>query len=636
MNKVLANEPVSAAFEALKSVPGIAALAVDDTLHIRDVTRDGCDLLGDGPAELIGRPVTAILAEDGRHGAERLKSALAAAKSSQRSELKLTVLGRDGTTRLLDVTVGTAEDGGSGHAVLVLRDATDYQHSIAQLKQVVEGSIQGIIVHSGGPPLFANDALIQMVGIASREELFARPSVASFIHPDDRERVAGNIAARLRGRNAPLAYDFRLLSDDGRTVWVECRATVVTWDGEPAVLASLYDITDRKVAEDARQKSEALFTKVFQASPEIITITRRRDGRYIDINGGFTQTLGYERSEVLGRTAADLDVWVEPGFRDEMVEELAAKGSFRGRETCIRRKDGGIIDVQFSADTFRYGDEDVLLIVGHDTTARKRSEKELRDSKTAAEMANRAKGEFLANMSHELRTPLNAIIGFAEVLQQEMFGPLGSDKYAEYAADIHSSGEHLLDIINDILDLSKLESGRYELHETEFTVDDLAKTCVRFIRERAREAGLAVRMELPDSILCMSADRRLMKQILLNLLSNAVKFTPNGGTITVGARLNDDGECELFVTDTGVGMNEEGIETALTPFGQVASALSRDHQGTGLGIPLARSLVERHGGSFDIASTPGDGTTVTVTVPADRVVIDRNLFSGNHESDAAD
>jgi PAS domain S-box-containing protein len=626
------SEITSVTFETLKSLPGLAALAVDRTLCIDDATPDAESAFGVARMDLAGLPLLHFVDDGDREQATRtLDTALNRHGATATFQIALGAVGTPSGRRLFNASASRPTDTGGGEGdglIVVLHDVTEIDRTARQLREVVEGSIQGIIVHRGGPPLFANDALAQMLGMESRALVLGETSITPYIHPDDLDMVAGNVAARLRGEDAPSTYEFRLKSADGRTVWVECRATTLTWDDEPAVLATLYDITNRMTAEAEQRKSETLFATVFQTSPEIITITRLENGHYIDINNGFLKTLGYERDEVIGRSATELGVWLDPGFRDELVAEISKKGSIRDKESRIRCKDGTVKDILFSAETFRFGEDQILLFVGHDTTSRKQHERELRESKTAAELANRAKGEFLANMSHELRTPLNAIIGFAEVLQQEMFGPLGSAKYAEYAADIHSSGAHLLDIINDILDLSKLESGRYELHESEFTVADLTRTCVRFIRERAREAGLAVRMDLPESILNVTADRRLMKQIMLNLLSNAVKFTPNGGTVTIGARLTDAGDCALYVSDTGVGMSQDGIETALMPFGQVASALSRDHEGTGLGIPLARSLVERHGGAFNIQSAPGEGTTVTITVPAERVSIQAEAMAG--------
>ena len=248
-----------------------------------------------------------------------------------------------------------------------------------------------------------------------------------------------------------------------------------------------------------------------------------------------------------------------------------------------------------------------------------RHEEVLRKARQQAEAANRAKSDFLANMSHELRTPLNAILGFSEVMMREVAGPIGQPHYREYATDIHDSGRHLLEVINDILDLSKIEAGRVELVDGRVELGPLVEKAVRLVSDRAEQAEVEIRLlsepDLPDLI----ADERLVKQALLNLLSNAVKFTPRGGRVEVSLLLAADGALCLSVRDSGIGIAEADLERVLTPFTQAESALSRNYQGTGLGLPLTKSFVDMHGGTLALESRLGEGTEVTLRFPAKRV-----------------
>jgi signal transduction histidine kinase len=248
------------------------------------------------------------------------------------------------------------------------------------------------------------------------------------------------------------------------------------------------------------------------------------------------------------------------------------------------------------------------------------NDKYLRAAWQEAEAASRSKTEFLANMSHELRTPLNAIIGFSEVIKNELVGPLGSERYRHYAQDIHDSGHHLLEVINDILDISKVEAGEFELHEEEIDVRNLIKQSVRLVRERAEAAKIELAVDIDKDLPYLMIDQRLIKQSLINLLSNAVKFSPDGGRVTVRAMAELDDSILISVADTGIGIAEEDLPMILQPFAQVEGAFSRNFEGTGLGLPLAKSFVEAHGGSLELHSILGEGTDVLLRFPAARAV----------------
>jgi signal transduction histidine kinase len=279
-----------------------------------------------------------------------------------------------------------------------------------------------------------------------------------------------------------------------------------------------------------------------------------------------------------------------------------------------------------------FGDQDLQLlellgdqvVVGLDRAAGLQASREnelaLAAKNRELQRATQLKSEFLANMSHELRTPLNAIIGFSEIISKDMLAMGSPSVYREYAQDINSSGQNLLQIINDILDMSKIDAGKLELREEEFEIGPAIQHCIRMLGGRAHEAGVLIVNDMAATLPHLHADQVRLKQILLNLMSNAVKFTPRLGSVRVWAQRHDDGSLSLVVTDTGIGMSRDEVTLAMQPFRQIDSDLARKHEGTGLGLPLTKALVELHGGTMTIRSEKGRGTEVAVTLPPSRVV----------------
>ena len=253
----------------------------------------------------------------------------------------------------------------------------------------------------------------------------------------------------------------------------------------------------------------------------------------------------------------------------------------------------------------------------------------LNEQKKKADAGNKAKSEFLANISHELRTPLNAIIGFSDIMRARMFGPLGSEKYDEYADDIHHSGSFLLNVINDVLDMSKIEAGRFELQPEQLNLSDLLSDTLRIIHKQAEDAEICVNQSIPDDLV-LEADRRAMKQILLNLLSNAVKFTAAEGQISVSARVRNS-SVNIAISDNGIGISRAALQRLGRPFEQVQDQFTKDHKGTGLGLAIARSLSKLHGGNLRIRSALGEGTIIVVRLP----MVQADRASSPPETDAA-
>jgi PAS domain S-box-containing protein len=389
------------------------------------------------------------------------------------------------------------------------------------------------------------------------------------------------------------------------------------------------DSLEEKVAErtaalkeevEIRRKTEAELHKLGMAveqNPVTIFITDLA-GRIEYVNPRFELMTGYARTEVLGQTPRLIKSPETPQIVHETMWATIMGGRDWRGELKVRRKNGQEFWAHVSISPIKDPDGTITHFVAmhEDITERKRAEASMEEARHAAEMANKAKTELLANMSHELRTPLNAIIGFSQTMRDGLFGPLGNEKYGEYADHIHASGSHLRDLINDMLDVAAMESGRLTLNEEEVDLADVQKTAVDMLASQAREAGVTLANAIGSDQPRLRADPRRLRQILLNVLSNAVKFTPQGGRIDCAARRDDDGGLAITVRDTGIGMDEQGLITAMTKFGQVDSSLSRKQEGTGLGLPLTKGLVELHGGRLDLASAPNAGTTVTIRLPS--------------------
>ena len=408
--------------------------------------------------------------------------------------------------------------------------------------------------------------------------------------------------------------------------------------------------------------SEEKFRTLVQSQRDLICQTLT-DGTVLFANDAYCRFFGKTLAELVGSNFLDLI----PEEQHEMA--MADHSAFTpDRPTAMQendaiRADGELRHFQWSNSAVfdDAGHPTMFFSIGHDITKRKRAEEALRKTrdelerrveertaelseanvrltheigehklteealimaKEQADFANRAKSEFLANMSHELRTPLNAIIGFSDVMKNNMFGPVGNPKYVEYVNDINASGSHLLELITDILDLSKIDAGKNELHEENIDVSKALGSCLTLVKERAAEAGVEIECDTASNLPALLADERKLKQILINLLSNAIKFTPSGGKVAIKIWPHAVDGYVFQIADTGIGIALADFPKALTPFQQIDSDLNRKYEGSGLGLPLTKALVELHGGSLEMESEVGVGTTVTVRFPAERIVLE--------------
>ncbi len=397
-------------------------------------------------------------------------------------------------------------------------------------------------------------------------------------------------------------------------------------DNDDAEVVALDVVAQPALVDDSalqRERDDALLllTSIFDVSEVGILVTDH-NRRVVKVNDSFIRIYGWNRNDLIGLDFVNIIAPDEREMARHNHEDFIRGGIRSSGEMKLMRKNSTVANVLFTTATLELSQKrrfQVTTIM--DITLRKQMEYSLRVAKEQADAASQAKSAFLANMSHELRTPLNAIIGFSEMIIKETFGPLGHPKYLEYQGDIHMSAKHLLEIINEVLDMSKIEAGKVELDEQNIDVHGLIQSVTRIMANRAFSSGLEIRETIADNLPYLYADPRLVRQILINLVTNAIKYSHKSGVIDIRAELDDLGNMLLIVQDYGVGIPKDRIKDAMEPFGQIHDPTRNSgQQGTGLGLPLTKAMAELHGGHLYLESDTGQGTKVTILLPATRVM----------------
>jgi len=546
-------------------------------------------------------------------------------------DTELQIRARDGAERWVRLTARptTLPDGGVAWDGIILDVDEDVRRRLSHdlLATAVEHAGDAMEITDADMHLqYVNPAFERITGYGRAEVIGKTPgSMLRSGHLDDEyyDSIARTIRSGKVWRGELIAR-----RKDGAVVYADATVSPIV-DSAGAIahfVAVKRDVTARRQAEVALEQARTLLADAIDSISEGLALFDAGDRlilhnrRFLDIYPFLPRDrvllgLSFEDLARIGVSAGvladplactDPEAWIAERVRlhrdptDHAIEHHMADRRWI-RITERRTGAGGIVGVYT------------------DMTELKRREEAVIHAKEAAEIANQAKSTFLATMSHELRTPLNAIIGFAELIAMQINGPVGDEHYVEYAQDIRSSGEHLLTVINDILDLSRIEAGALELGEDIVDCGDLIAYCVHMMRERAQRAGLTLAVEAAADLPRLRGDQRKLRQALINLLSNAVKFTPTGGNIRVVGTYDAEG-VTLRVVDNGIGMEPADIADALTPFKQVDNSLARKYEGTGLGLPLAKSLLEMHGGSLELVSELGSGTTAICRLPAARFV----------------
>jgi two-component system, cell cycle sensor histidine kinase PleC len=493
--------------------------------------------------------------------------------------------------------------------------------------------------------------MFAILGLRPRDTLLSFGEVNALVHPEDIDLYG--LAAQLADASATLVdHAFRMRHANGNWVWLRARCELVqqSGDGGPHLIGIAVDITEQKTLVERTVEADLRLRDAIETIPEAFVVWDAQN-RLVLCNSNFQELHNLPDDAI--KAGASYESVVAAGRKPVVRSKVTSEGQSPGARTFEaqlddgrwlhiserRTKDGGYVSVGTDITNIKRHEEKLMesekrlmatvADLRHSQQKLERQAEEVADlaekyaeEKTRAEEASQAKSKFLANMSHELRTPLNAIIGFSEIMESGMFGPLGSDKYREYCSDIHQSGQYLLDVINDILDMSKIEAGRIRLDAEPIELEPFLNDAMRVVSGRANDKRLKLTARIGRGIR-LSADHRLLKQIMLNLLSNAVKFTPEGGRVTVRARKTAGGWVSISIADTGIGIPEEALARLGRPFEQVESQLTKSHQGSGLGLAIAKSLTELHHGSMRIHSTPGRGTMVLLRLPINRAAVQK-------------
>ncbi|MGC1444310.1 MAG: ATP-binding protein [Xanthobacteraceae bacterium] len=500
--------------------------------------------------------------------------------------------------------------------------------------------------------VFWSHSMYDLLGLPKKDDLLTFGEVNALVHHDDIDlyQLASQLAET---KVQSIDHAFRMRHADGKWLWLRARCELAQQDGEdgPHLIGIAVDITEQKNLVERTVAADLRLRDAIETIPEAFVLWDA-DNRLVLCNSNFQQLHHLPDDAVSSGTPYETIVAAgkTPIIRTTVVNEDGQPRGARTFEAQLedgrwmhiserRTKDGGYVSV--GTDITKLKQHEQKLVEGEKRQIAtivdlRKSQRALEvqtaeladlagkyaDEKNRAEDANQAKSKFLANMSHELRTPLNAIIGFSEIMESAMFGPLGADKYTEYSRDIRESGEYLLDVINDILDMSKIEAGGIRLAPEAVDVEPILADCQRVVSMRAGEKRLNLTVEIEPG-LALNADRRALKQIALNLLSNAVKFTPDGGAVTVYGR-ERGGMVTIAIKDNGIGIPKIALRKLGRPFEQVESQLTKKYQGSGLGLAIAKSLVELHGGDMRIRSTLGTGTIVIVRLPRQARIAARN------------
>lgn len=473
-----------------------------------------------------------------------------------------------------------------------------------------------------GELVFLNETWQKVTGFEIGRSI--NRNLFDMLHPQDQAEQRAQFQQMVKGQKPAYRSFTRLRSADGSFRSIELAISMLRQDENKVtrVVGTITDVEERRRAERALSEAEKKFRTIVENNASgIYQITP--EGQYLSANPALARMLGYDTADEFQNEIRNAHEQIYKDYREHIsfFRDVDSKGPLKNFETRMICRDGTIIWVSENARAVKDDSGNVLYYEGgiEEITQRKQTEIQLTEAKLQSDLANRAKSEFLANMSHELRTPLNAIIGFSEIIKDEVFGPIGQSQYSEYANDIYASGKHLLKIINDVLDVARIEAGERQLNEAIIDLYKASGSCIELVSTKLDAGRLTMINMIDETAPKLICDEVGLKQALTNLLSNAIKFTQPGGRITLSSQIDQEGIMRISVTDTGIGLDADELERAMSRLGNVDGTLSRSNSGMGLGLTLVDSLMQIHGGSFELFSQKGLGTTATLVFPAKRV-----------------
>lgn len=543
----------------------------------------------------------------------------------------------DGTRRIVEQIVFPVKKKNGYGIRSVARDITERKIAEEKLRDSEERfrllfehsqAIMLIIEPESGAILDANPAAANFYGY-SLEQL--RSMSIEQINTLPPETVKAERQLAVTEKRNYFIFPHRLA--DGGMCTVEVHSSPIVMKGRQVLFSIIHDITKRKIAEEKLIESEERFSTAFHSSQEAISITRLSDGVYIDVNDAFCSIFEVSRAGVIGQTGKDLNLWAEPDEREALLNVVREKGQVPSFERQYRSKTGRTGFIQASMSRTYLAGEECVLIFGRDITAHKKAEAELRaaheeleqrvrertaELQTAIaslEIAAQVKDQFLAIMGHELRTPLNIMLGSTQLLEEEVYGPL-NEKQIKAVTSIKNSGEDLKKLFNNILDLSQLQSGNISLIAAPCSLPDICRSILKMTAYSCEKKKLQINLSITPEDIMIQTDEFRLQQVLLNLFGNAIKFTPAGGRIGIDVTGNkQEKQVKIVVWDTGIGIKPEDLPNLFHPFTQLDARLTRDYEGTGLGLALSKQLIELFGGTIRVQSVPGEGSRFTVTLP---------------------